>query len=149
MKANLTLLSLCLAMTACVHNEETNLGGAFYVAACGDIATTGYKFKCDAGDYTGGYLYDQNWNEVNWYTKNWRGEWVSQGNGYKKCGDTHTFPAEGIDDSVLFLGFYDEDKNHKNGNEFQVYIWCDNTSNKKDIHATTQIKDITSQINRS
>ena len=120
----------------------------YVAAACGDIATTGYKFKCDAGGPFGGYLYDQNWNAVDAYKKNIFGEWVNIGNDYIKCGETHTFPAEGIDDSVLFLGFYDEDK-RKNGNETKVYIWRENTSTKRDIHATTDIKSITSQINRS
>lgn len=80
-----------------------------YCVSCSDTeGGAKYKFVCDAGDGVYGGLYDENWNlKSNSY------------NSYHACDDTH----ESSTTDLYYLGYFDPDRNHTNGNELKVYIW--------------------------
>lgn len=123
-----------------------------YVAVCGN--QTSYSFECDAGKGEGkyggnkiGYLYLSDWTPSMCYRKNYRGEYVETDYDFQACGNTH----ESNTDDVYVLGWFDTDTTPNNGvGERQVYIWQEiKDGYVVDHHATTKIKDIVSQINRS
>ena len=123
-----------------------------FVAVCGN--QTSYKFKCDAGgtfnsdgemtSYKSGYLYDENWNASYAYPYYMHGRGT---NGFHACGETHDSDTT----DAYILGWFDTDTSPNNGkNETKVYIWQEIENGRVvNHHATTDIKSITSQINRS
>ena len=114
-----------------------------YVAACGEIAGTVYKFKCDAGGGTSGIVYQET-NGVNglqtegFFTGDWHSglEWVKADSRltwityYHACGETH----EAASTDGFLNGYY-----VPNGPDSatQVVIW--RGPNGDNVHCTTNL----------
>ncbi len=97
-----------------------------YVAACQD-GPTQYLFKCDAGGGRHGGLYDSNWKLIS-----------NSSNSYSACGETHLANTE----DEFIRGYFDPDRNHRNGNEQEVYIWIEQRpwwQGGTNRHATTDL----------
>lgn len=100
-----------------------------YVATCTHTESGeggNYYFKCDAGGGVYGGLYNSSWDLIS-------NDWDS----YHACGDTHVSPTDGD----YIRGWFDPDRNHRNGNEIEVYIWQEKNSwgRVTNRHATTNL----------